>query len=310
MSDPIVVVREPGRVALHLVVRDTLEVGRDCAGLLVDDPQVSRRHLELRPTEGRVIVTDLGSSNGTYVAGERITNPVELTADSPVRIGDTSIELSEFDAPARPERQLDVATERTSIERVAAVVQAERPDVGSSLGGGTRTIVFSDIESSTERAVELGDAQWFGVLREHNEIVRRQVAAHGGVEVKSQGDGFMLAFDSARRAVRCMIAVQLELRRRGAADRTRALRIRVGIHTGEAVEGDDGDLFGRAVIIAARIANSASGCEILVSSLVREIIEPWGDIPFGASRTVDLKGIGGRHVVHEIDWASAPEDPD
>jgi class 3 adenylate cyclase len=309
MSDPIVVVREPGRVALHVVVRETLEVGRDCAGLLVDDPQVSRRHLELRPAGGTLLVTDLGSSNGTYIGGERITSPVELTADTTVRIGDTSIELSALDAPARPERVLDVATERTSIERVAAVVQAERPDVGASLGGGTRTIVFSDIESSTERAVELGDAQWFGVLRDHNEIVRRQVAVHGGVEVKSQGDGFMLAFGSARRAVKCMIAVQLELRRRGAADHTRALRIRVGVHTGEAVEGDDGDLFGRAVIIAARIANSASGCEILVSSLVREIIEPWGDIPFGESRTVDLKGIGGRHVVHEIDWAGAPDEP-
>ena len=63
---------------------------------------------------------------------------------------------------------------------------------------GTVTILFSDIEGSTELTERLGDAEAAQIVVGHNEIVRSQVAAHGGFEVKSQGDGFMVAFNSAR----------------------------------------------------------------------------------------------------------------
>ena len=170
------------------------------------------------------------------------------------------------------------------------------------LQGGTRTIVFSDIENSTVRAVQLGDSGWFEVLTAHEALVTDEVRGHRGVVVKSQGDGFMLAFDSARRAVACMIAVQRRLHALDPAE-PEAVSVRVGAHTGEAIEDGTGDLFGQSVIVAARIANEANGGEILVSSLVREIIEPRGDISFGESRSVELKGIAGGHVVHPIVWA-------
>jgi class 3 adenylate cyclase len=302
MTGPVVVVREPGRVPLHLVVREPLEVGRDCAGLLVDDAQVSRRHIELRPDGGRVYVTDLGSSNGTFLDGVAIDGAVELTPGHTLRIGDTVIERSEDGAVPAVVDDRSSGRVLTSIDRVAAAVQAEPPVLGDPGAGGTRTIVFSDIEESTTKALELGDQRWFEVLSSHNAIIEDCVAAHGGTVVKTQGDGFMLAFDSARGAVRCMVDVQRRLAANVEADPSTALRVRVGVHTGEAVEDPGGDLFGRAVIVAARVANEAGGGEILVSSLVREIIEPRGDIRFGPSREVHLKGITGIQLVHPIDW--------
>ena len=66
--------------------------------------------------------------------------------------------------------------------------------------------------------------------------------------------------------------------------------------------GDDGDLFGRHVVMASRVADQAHGGEILVSSLVREIVEPRGDIVFGESRTAVLKGLAGEHLLHRVVW--------
>jgi class 3 adenylate cyclase len=164
------------------------------------------------------------------------------------------------------------------------------------------TVVFSDIEGSTMRAVELGDSAWMQVLDTHNTIVRRMVARHRGNEVKAQGDGFMLTFRSARSAIACMVDVQRALDAHGTAQPLEAVRVRTGIHTGEVILGDDGDIYGRHVIMAARLSTQARGGEVLVSSLVREIVEPRGDVQFGASRAVELKGLGGSHLVHPVRW--------
>ena len=164
------------------------------------------------------------------------------------------------------------------------------------------TLVFSDIENSTARAVELGDAGWTRVIETHNTIVRRMVVRHGGSEVKAQGDGFMLRFKSARSAIACMVDVQRALTAHAEAQPLEAVRVRTGIHTGEVIVGDDGDIYGRHVIMAARLSAHARGGEVLVSSLVREIVEPRGEVHFGESRTATLKGLGGSHLVHPVQW--------
>src|SRR5207245_11353015 len=73
---------------------------------------------------------------------------------------------------------------------------------------GTVTILFSDIVGYTELTEAVGDLRAHERLTVHNEILRRQLAAHEGYEVKSQGDGFMVAFAGASRALRCAIALQ------------------------------------------------------------------------------------------------------
>src|SRR5207244_8137411 len=97
----------------------------------------------------------------------------------------------------------------TSVDEVAAKIREERPSMRSiTAPDGTVTILFSDIEASTLVNERLGDLRWLELLRTHHAIVRDQVREHGGYEVKAQGDGFMIAFPSARRAVQCARAMQ------------------------------------------------------------------------------------------------------
>jgi len=149
----------------------------------------------------------------------------------------------------------------------------------------------------TER---LGDRRWLELLRAHNVIVREQVAAHEGFEVKSEGDGFMLAFQSARRGIECGVDIQRAFAERNESARE-PIRVRIGLHTGEAIKEAD-DFFGKNVILAARIAGQAQGGEILVSSLLKELTESGGDIAFGEGREVELKGLSGQHRVFEVEW--------
>ena len=315
---------------MHLLVVHPIEVGRDCAGVLLTDPKTSRRHLRLHVSGGKVIVTDLGSTNGTTINGEKLTGPTPLDESARVLLGDTSIELRtdeqvgapayrlhdtitvlEKGVPTTPVRvaagagagaaEIDPFT-TTSIDLIAAsIVEDPNSLTQTGLEPGTVTIVFSDIESSTERAAGMGDRAWMQLLATHNRLVEHQVRRHGGDVVKSQGDGFMLTFTSARAAVRCMSAVQRDLATHNETNPADQIHVRIGIHTGEAIF-DEGDLYGLHVNMAARVAGEALGGEILVSSLVRQIIEPRGDIEFGLPRFAELKGLRGQHELSPIIW--------
>ncbi|MEE8346318.1 MAG: protein kinase [Dehalococcoidia bacterium] len=196
---------------------------------------------------------------------------------------------------------IDTSDIQTSIDAVAASVYVDNPDLRQHAApDGTVTILFSDIEGSTAMTERLGDQRWLDLLRGHNAIVRKRVAAHEGFEVKAEGDGFMLAFGSARKALECAVDIQ-----RAFADRNESaeeqIRVRIGLHTGEAIKEAD-DFFGKNVILAARIAGQAGGGEILVSSLLKELTESGGDIAFGEGREVELKGLSGQHHVFEVVW--------
>jgi class 3 adenylate cyclase len=189
------------------------------------------------------------------------------------------------------------------MEDIARDVERTRPDLSGAVApNGTVTILFTDIEESTQLTEDLGDREWMEVLRTHNEIVRGQLALHSGFEVKSQGDGFMLAFSSARDALRCARGIQ-----RAVADsdsNEHRLRVRIGLHTGEPIREAD-DFYGKAVIQAARIAAEARGSEILVSSLVRDLTESSGEFEFATPRDLELKGLSGTHRVSPVRWQDA-----
>ncbi|HZI39129.1 MAG TPA: adenylate/guanylate cyclase domain-containing protein, partial [Acidimicrobiia bacterium] len=198
----------------------------------------------------------------------------------------------------------------TSVHLVAAAVDEERPDLAPLTSPeGTVTLLFSDIEGSTAANERLGDQRWMEVLRAHNQIVREEVARHGGFEVKSQGDGFMVAFSSARRGLASAVAIQRALRAHAEAHPDEATRVRMGLHTGEAVkEGDD--FFGTHVALAARIAAAAVGGEILVSSLLKELTGGSGEFVFGPDRNIDLKGFSGSRRVSQLHWDDQPVERD
>ena len=183
----------------------------------------------------------------------------------------------------------------TAIEEVADLVDQERPNLMSLTSPeGTVTIMFTDIEESTATNETLGDDAFLPLLLRHNDIVSTRTELAGGTIVKSQGDGFMLAFPSARRGVNCAIAIQREVS--SFDDR---IRVRMGLHTGEPVREAD-DFFGRDVAYAARIGAAAIGGEILVSSLVKSLVEPSGSIVFEGPRRLELKGFDGPQTVYAV----------
>jgi adenylate cyclase len=327
MSLPLVEVRQPGRKPLVVAIAKSLEFGRDCDGLLLVDQEVSRRHAMVKVDGDGLTIEDLGSTNGTTLNGNKIDRPMPLGDKDVAKVGGTELRLiGVADGAVAPVAEEPVATHhgtvfagsaeatkvkaktsdgaarQTSIDVVAEAAGKEKFDADRlHAEGGTVTIVFSDIESSTELALRFGDVDWFALLNTHNDIVRKQVIKHGGREIKAQGDGFMLTFPSARAAVRCMSEVEQDLVAHSTEHPDHAIRVRVGIHTGEAIVDHGGDLFGRHIIVAARIAGLADGNQILASGITKEIAST-GEFRFGAARTVTLKGIEGDYTVHEVLW--------
>lgn len=178
------------------------------------------------------------------------------------------------------------------------------PTSAPALDGDTVTVLFTDIVDSTSLAERLGDQRWFGVLSEHNAIVREQVARHGGEEIKNQGDGFMIAFRSARRALLAAVDIQRALGEHRRDDPQHPVHVRIGLHTGEVVS-EDGDLHGRNVVLASRIAATAGRDEVLASALTKQLAESGGDLIFGSGRAVALKGLSGEWMVHPVEWSAS-----
>ena len=157
------------------------------------------------------------------------------------------------------------AAVRSSIEDLADWAEVERPDLARLAPDGNVAILFSDIEESTALNERIGDRAWVRLIGRHDKLIRRYVNSHRGHVVKSQGDGFMIAFADPTQAVRCGIDVQRALRKR-----PNEIRVRIGIHAGKSVRRGD-DLFGRNVAMAARVAAEADGGQTLVSEAVRDV---------------------------------------
>jgi class 3 adenylate cyclase len=176
---------------------------------------------------------------------------------------------------------------------------AQRLPVRKIDAGGLVTILFTDVEGSTSLTERLGDSKAWEVLQDYERIVREALKAHGGSEVKELGDGFMASFSSVTRAVECAIAMQRALAAYGETAEE-PIRVRVGLNAGEPI-AEEHDLFGTAVIMAARIAATAKGGEILVSNVVRELAEGKGFL-FSDRGAVELRGFEEPLRLHEVRW--------
>jgi len=160
------------------------------------------------------------------------------------------------------------------------------------LGGGViATLLFTDIVGSTAKLAEVGDARWRAMLNEHNALMRTELERHRGRELKTTGDGFLAAFDSALRAVKCAQAMV-------AAVRPTGLQIRAGCHTGE-VEIGQGDAFGVAVHAAARILAVAGDGEVVVSWTTRDLLAGSG-VRLESRGLHALKGLEGERELFRV----------
>jgi class 3 adenylate cyclase/tetratricopeptide (TPR) repeat protein len=168
---------------------------------------------------------------------------------------------------------------------------------------GTVTIMFTDVVASTALGDRLGDDRGQALRRAHDRILRRQFERFGGRVVKARGDGFMVAFPSARRGVRCAAEVQRAIASQQAEGRYRELQVRIGLHTGEPVE-EEGDLFGSDVNLAARIEDEAGGGQVLVSELTRLLARGSPGLRFVAVGERTLKGFAEPVPLYEVCWAT------
>jgi DNA-binding NarL/FixJ family response regulator/class 3 adenylate cyclase len=162
------------------------------------------------------------------------------------------------------------------------------------------TILFTDLVGSTSLFERRGDEAADALRREHFELLRRAVAEHGGREVKSTGDGLMVAFPSAVSAVRCAAAMQ---RATAAADGD--LELRVGLEAGEPMS-DGEDLYGTPVIVASRLCDAAGAGEILASEVVCRIAAPRVSEPLQPVGVLKLRGTGERVAAAQVLWREEP----
>jgi class 3 adenylate cyclase/tetratricopeptide (TPR) repeat protein len=181
--------------------------------------------------------------------------------------------------------------------------------MGEWFPDGPITILFSDVEGSTDLRTGRGDAAAHRILRSHEAVVRRCVVAHDGREIKALGDGFMVAFASARKAVACAVAIERGLDERNIDCPGEELSVRIGINTGEVViEGDD--IYGQAVNAAARISSRAKGGEILVSEIVRQLAGSGPEFSFLDRGRYRLKGFPDRWHLYRVVYDTAePAQP-
>lgn len=203
---------------------------------------------------------------------------------------------------------LSVRPDETSPSLAAIVAQVD-PDLPEyrhqTSPDGMMTIVFTDIEGSTELMERLGEEAWLEIIRAHNKLVRRVVVKCGGDVAKSQGDGFLLVFASAGSALACAVELQRAVSRFNHANRGTSLRLRIGVHTGNVFELEQ-DFFGRTVILAARITGRAHGGQVLVSEASKEYTQRLGQWKYLAPASLKLKGLAGPERVYSLAWEAVP----
>jgi class 3 adenylate cyclase len=201
-------------------------------------------------------------------------------------------------------RELKAA--RTAFERIGARPAAEL--AGRLLGEIApsadapervrRAFMFTDIVKSTDLVGLIGDEAWEDLLRWHDQTLRSLFASQGGEIAHHTGDGFFVAFEDARSALNCAVAVQRSLAEHR-RDHGFAPLVRIGVHTAEATRRGQ-DYSGGEVHKAARIAALAEGGEILTS--VETVSVADGEFSVSKPREVVLKGVADPVTVARIEW--------
>ena len=194
------------------------------------------------------------------------------------------------------------------LQAFSTVTEAERGRAQQLASiEGTVSIMFTDLEGSTELLTSLGDEENQALLRTHNSMIREQVAEHGGLEVKAMGDGFMIVFSSSRKAVACAVGVQQKLREFSEQHAGRQLKVRIGINVGETIKEEE-DFFGSAVVLAARIMDRAHGEQILVSDLFRKLVGTTYGFQYLEYGWEQLKGFAEEEDLYEVDWRASGKE--
>jgi class 3 adenylate cyclase len=174
---------------------------------------------------------------------------------------------------------------------------------GTRVDPGFRAIMFTDLKDSTRMTTLYGDAKALHLLHVHNALTRNALNAHRGREIKHTGDGIMASFASVPDAVKCAIAIQKAFAAYNQEHAEAPLYLRIGLSAGEPIE-EHGDLFGKAVQLAARLCAHAEPAQILIDQVV---FDQWSgkQLPFADLGEVTPKGFAYAVRVYEVQWLQA-----
>jgi class 3 adenylate cyclase len=172
-----------------------------------------------------------------------------------------------------------------------------------SIDPGFRAIMFTDLKDSTLMTTLYGDAKALHLLHVHNALTRNSLNAHQGREIKHTGDGIMASFASVPDAVECAIAIQTAFAAYNHEHPETPLYLRIGLSAGEPIE-EHGDLFGKAVQLAARLCAHAEPARILIDQVV---LDQWSgkQLPFSNLGEITPKGFDHAVRVYEVQWMQA-----
>ena len=163
-----------------------------------------------------------------------------------------------------------------------------------------RAIMFTDLKDSTLMTTMFGDTRALHLLHIHNALIRNALREYGGHEVKHTGDGIMASFVDVDAAVNCAIIIQKGFAEHNGHKPEESMHVRIGLSAGEPVE-EDGDFFGSAVQLAARICAQTEPDHILVAQVVRDGCQSHRN-DFINQREIIPKGFNTPIAVHEVKW--------
>lgn len=186
------------------------------------------------------------------------------------------------------------------IEHPPTPAQAEEAPVDAAF----RAIMFTDLKDSTRMTSLYGDARALHLLHIHNALTRNALGAHRGREVKHTGDGIMASFARVADALECAMAIQRAFAAYNQENPETPLQLRIGLSAGEPIE-EHGDLFGKAVQLAARLCAHAEPAQILVDQVVLDQCSS-SRPPFADLGEVTLKGFDPPVRVYEVQWTKIP----
>ena len=168
---------------------------------------------------------------------------------------------------------------------------------------GFRAIMFTDLKDSTLMTTLYGDAKALHLLHVHNALTRNSLNAYRGREVKHTGDGIMASFASVPDAVECAIAIQKAFAAYNQDHPETPLYLRIGLSAGEPIE-EHGDLFGKAVQLAARLCALAEPARVLIDQVV---LSQWTGKQLRLSDLGEatLKGFDHPIRLYEVQWSTS-----
>ncbi|MGI8800585.1 MAG: adenylate/guanylate cyclase domain-containing protein [Solirubrobacteraceae bacterium] len=189
----------------------------------------------------------------------------------------------------------------SSLDVIADALGASGfPSGAMSSPDGAVTLLVTDVHECRAIEERIGTELLDALLQGHRAVVERLAAEHGGEVVKVERDAVMISFASSHAALRCAVELQRAIADLD-PDATEPLLRRAGLHSGFVIQSGEA-VFGRNVVIAARITDQARAGEILVSAAVKEYTETDPSFRFDSRAAVHFRGVHGEHEMYGVAW--------